>query len=152
MKHAIYVLFTAVWHSQLLGVVVGVYAARQWQARQWRLESAKAEYRELLTTLSRSAHYIMSNSPHLGLAFPIAHSGEQERLSHEADVDARIVIADRIFIANRMQAERVSELWAVIGASKDGNEFWMKWRELHDKLVGWARKDLGLQHQPFRRW
>lgn len=148
MTHALYIAAKAVWHSQLLGVLVGIYATRQWQARQWRLESTKAEYRELLSTLSRSAYFILNNSPRFFVP-PTTYTHEQVRLSEEADMEARIAIQDRIFIANRMLHDRVLEQWQLMGACGDMSEYWMRWRDLHDKLVAAAHADLDIRHRRF---
>jgi hypothetical protein len=78
----------------LIGALIGSWLTRSWQRKQWLLESKKAEYRELLSVLSQSAHCILNNSPHLTVqGMGTLKSGEQERESDEAAADGSSLYA-----------------------------------------------------------
>jgi hypothetical protein len=62
-------------------VLIGAWLTRSWQRKQWILEGKKAEYRELLSTLSESYHTIRSHVP---AAKPVVISAERDRASAEA--------------------------------------------------------------------
>src|SRR5712692_2854090 len=98
--HWFSVAAAAFWDSQLLGVLIGAWVARWGQRRQWVSDNKANEYRELLTTLSRSAHCLLKGKPGDGL---IALSPDDQREGYQADVEARRVIDGRIFIATRIE-------------------------------------------------
>lgn len=106
----------------LLGVLMGFWLTRSWQRKQWLLESKKAEYRELIGTLSRSFHCMIKYWP-----YPEGHR----------------VIADRIFIEKVMRAEKIKERWGLLAAEKDWNRLHEYWKDLHEVLVKAAHRDLG---------
>jgi hypothetical protein len=133
----------------LAGVCIGAWLSRSWQRKQWVLESKKGEWRELISCLSQSAHFILNNSPHLigpggmgGLK-----SGEQERQSDEAIDRGHTVIADRIFIADIMEREKIGDRWLAVVKHRDVNKFWSGWTELHRVLLKAARSGLGLKEK-----
>jgi hypothetical protein len=128
----------------LLGIsgLLTLFLTRSWQRKQWLRDQKMAEYRELLSALSKSAHYILRTSPHHVFAGMTMRSGDEERQSAEADVEARRVIADRILIAKRIRSENILERWQGITAEKDGSKFWIGWLELHQALIRIACDDL----------
>jgi hypothetical protein len=130
----------------LVGVCVGAWLSRSWQRKQWELESKKAEYRELISCLSQSAHFILNNSPHLsrGAVFNVK-SGEQERQSDEAIDRGHAIIADRIFIADFMEREKVGDRWLAVVKQGDVSGFWNGWTALHRVLLEAACRDLNLE-------
>lgn len=86
--------FVRAWSAigPLVGVLIGAWLARSWQQKQWLLDSKKAEYRELISTLSRGCHLIMKNLPVGRFG---AMSGEQEKEARDAWVAGLQVIQDR---------------------------------------------------------
>jgi hypothetical protein len=80
----------------------------------------------------------------------VAISREQEKqlleALLEADVEARRIIEDRIFISSRVQSENVLERWQLIAAEKDVARILEYWNDLHSALVGFAHKDLGIKN------
>jgi hypothetical protein len=120
--------------------LIGAWLARSWQRKQWVLEGKKAEYRELLSTLSDSYHCIIKN---WGAALaPVNHEGLREKL--EAEVSGQQVIEDRIFIDDAMRAENIREQWGLLAAERDFSRIRDYWRNLHDTLVRMAHMDLGI--------
>jgi hypothetical protein len=95
----------------LLGIsgLLTFYLTRSWQRKQWLRDNKMAEYRELLSALSKSAHYILHTAPHYVFADMTMQTGDEERQSAEADIEARRVIADRILIADRIRSENILE-------------------------------------------
>jgi len=138
----------------LIGVAIGallsnigslfiLFLTHRHQRKQWILDNKKSEWRELFTTLCRSARTILHNHPHsLG-----AVAGEQARLADAADQEARMVIQDRLSIADVMQKENVLETWERGIAKDEAGVFWADWWDLHATLVKAARKDLGLKNK-----
>ena len=124
------------------GIAYGHYLVTRGQRKQWLRE----EYRELLGTLAQSALYIMHNSPHLGLGGHniSVKTGEQEQKSAEADVEARRVLQDRIFIAATVRDEKLLERWQLLMAVRDFSSFLASWREMHESIVKLAHADLGV--------
>src|SRR2546423_13008725 len=118
--------FIAVWPvlGPLVGVMIGAvlspYVTNYWHRRQWVLDNTRAEYRELLGVLAKSAHYFA-----LSLSSPICVlSADERRQIFEADAEARRVIADRILIAGRMRREDIESRWATLMGEKDFSKFW----------------------------
>jgi hypothetical protein len=128
----------------LLGIsgLLTFYLTRSWQRKQWLRDNKMAEYRELLSALSKSAHYILHTAPHYVFADMTMQTGDEGRQSAEADIEARRVIADRILIADRIRSENILERWQGIMPEKDGNKFWIAWLDLHKALVRIACEDL----------
>jgi hypothetical protein len=103
----------------------------RWQRRQWVLDNKRAEYRELLSVVARSARYIAN-----GLPAPVSVlDAQQQREVFEADIEARRVIADRILIANRMREADIQSRWAVLMAERDFAKFWHDMDRLHHTLI-----------------
>ena len=128
----------------LLGVssLLTFFLTRSWQRKQWLRDNKMAEYRELLSALSRSAHHILQTVTSLRFASEAIRDGDKERQNEEADIEARRVIADRILIASRIRRENILERWQGITAERDGNKFWRGWLDLHEALVRIACDDL----------
>jgi hypothetical protein len=128
----------------LLGIsgLLTLFLTRSWQRKQWLRDNKLAEYRELLSTLSKSAHYILHTAPRYVFADMTMQTGDENRQSAEADVEARRVIADRILIAERIRSENILERWQTITAERNGNKFWIGWLDLHKVLVRIACEDL----------
>ena len=81
---------------------------------------------------------MLDNSP---LGFEVSvRTGEQERKSYGADSEARKTIQDRIFIAKRIQEEKILERWQLLTAEGDISRFWDNWNELHASLVKAAQE------------
>lgn len=141
-------IFLQVWAAlgPLIGISVGAYFTRAWQRKQWTLESKKTEYRELLSTLSRSVRCILNNSPGLWGGGPYVVTGEQEKNVMEADTEARSTIEDRVFIHNAIENEKVLEHWQLLVAEKEIIRFLEYWRSLHKILIDIAQKDLGIKN------
>ncbi len=101
----------------------------------------KCEYRELLGTLSQSAHCFADNSPEL-LFETTAVSHEQNCKAQDAHSNAQRCIEDRLFIAKRIKRANILEHWQLLAAKKDWSSFWSEWRTLHATLLELADKDL----------
>lgn len=134
----------------LVGLLIGAWLSRSWQRKQWVLEGKKAEYRELISTLSQSYHCILKNWPALiapfGEVICTLTDGAQQRETLEAEVAGQRVIEDRIFIDKAMRAENVREQWALLAAEKDLMRIYNYWTSLHDVLVKMAHRDLGIKN------
>lgn len=141
-------VFLQVWAvlGPLIGVSLGAYLTRSWQRTQWTLEGTKTEYRELLSTLSRSVRAILYNSPILYGGGLSVTTGEQEKLVMQADTDARNVIEDRIFIHSTVQRENILERWQLLAAEKRIDRFLEYWRDLHKTLLDAAHRDLRIKN------
>jgi hypothetical protein len=126
----------------LVGVLIGAWLTRSWQRKQWVLEGKKAEYRELISTLSESFHCIVKNWP-AGLVTAVSHETLRETL--EAEVAGQRVVEDRIFIENQLRAAQIRDRWALLAAEHDYNRICTYWKDLHDTLVKMARSDLGIK-------
>ncbi len=112
------------------------------QLNQWTLENKKAEWRELISILTRSARSLADNSPLAGQYVPHVTTAEIERRISEADVQARAAIQDRIFIAKRLETENILERWGLLAAKDEAGAIWDAWTELHDALLKAAHEDL----------
>lgn len=121
----------------LVGVLIGAWLARSWQRKQWLLESKKAEYRELLSGLSESAHYIGNNSPNLTVQGMLTvRTGDQERGSAESLTRGFRTIEDRIFIADTVARQRIEERWVSLTKENDIHEAGIR-REQVQRSVTW---------------
>jgi len=118
-----------------------LFLTHRHQRKQWLLDNKKTEWRELISTLCRSARCIMHNHP-WGVG---TLAGSQSKLADTADDEARMVIQDRLSIADVMEKENVLELWERGIAKDEVRLFWADWNDLHEALVKMARKDLGLK-------
>ena len=116
--------------SPLLYIFVGALLTRSWQRKQWLLDNKKAEFRELLSTLSESSHCILRNFPAEGFAGAKMSSGDELRQVREAAINGRRVIQDRIFIAKRIREENILDRWQSVTAEKDLSNFYRGMCEL----------------------
>jgi len=123
----------------LVGVLIGAWLTRSWQRKQWELDNKRTEYRELISGLSKSFHYIVS----YGQLNP--RPPEVQRQLFEAEIAGQQVIADRIFIEKQLREGQVRELWGLIAAERNFRKLWEYWETLHTVLVKMAHKDLHLE-------
>jgi hypothetical protein len=130
--------------GSFLGNVITLYVSWILRRKEWLRDSKKQEWRELISTLARSVHYILGNSPgHL-----IAVSGEQEKGVLHANVEARSVIEDRIFIAHQLRRGNILERWQLLVNEGDFSRMAEYWDHLHTDLVAAAHKDCGVKNKP----
>src|SRR5260370_29907989 len=131
--------------SVIGGVVTQYFSAKQ-RHREWVKDNKKQEWRELIAALSQSVHRILQHTPDLRFDGIVAISGEQEKqlleAFLEADLEARRIIEDRLFISSWLQSENVLERWQLIAAEKDSARILEYWNHLHSALVDFAHKDL----------
>jgi hypothetical protein len=116
-----------------------------WQRhREWVKDNKKQEWRELISSLSQSFHYLKN------YGFGII-GGEQQKGLLEADAEARRAIESRLFVAHQIKRENVLERWQLLAAERDWSRMVEYWNLLHGTLVAAAHKDLGII--PFwKRW
>lgn len=119
------------------GLITQLFSSRQ-RHQEWLKDNKRQEWRELISTLSQSFHYLRNNT-----GFGII-SGEQERGALEADAEARRAIESRIFVVHQIQRENVLERWQSLAAEKDWSKMVHDWNSLHGTLVAAAHKDLGI--------
>jgi hypothetical protein len=124
--------------GSLLGSLITLYFSSRQRRQEWVKDNKKQEWRELISTLSQSFHYIKNNS--FGLV-----SGEQEKGCMEADAEARRAIESRIFVARQIQRENVLERWQLLAAERDWGRMIQYWSELHATLIKTAHKDCGIK-------
>jgi hypothetical protein len=118
-----------------------------WQRhREWVKDNKKQEWRELISTLSQSFHYL-KNYGYGGVI-----SGEQEKGLIEADAEARRAIESRLFVVHQIQRENVLERWQLLAAERDWSRMVEYWTWLHATLVAAAHKDLGIGIPFWKRW
>lgn len=90
----------------LIGVIVGVYAASRNQRKLWIVDNKRAEYRKLLTTLTRTF---------LGIArlraLGVALGPREQRKVFTLEIEALAVIRDRLFIADEIQDMNLLTRW-----------------------------------------
>ncbi len=91
--------------SALGGIVVGHWLNRSWQQRQWVLDNRKSEARELLTALAESYTALMR------LREGVATSPEVQTMIDDAADKAIRCLADRIFLAERLEREDALNRW-----------------------------------------
>src|SRR6266568_5644833 len=138
MIHLFSDAIAAIWRSQLPGLIVGLFAARYWQVKQWKLDAKKTEYKELLGTLSKSARCLINCTFQGG---PIVMNPEGQRQYEEADVAARSTIEDRIFIAVQIQNENILERWQLMAGEKDASRLSEYWKDMQTTLIRLAHND-----------
>jgi hypothetical protein len=148
--HTFFVILETLWSfavrswsavGPLVGVLIGAWLTRSWQRKQWELDSRKAEYRELISTLSESFHQIATYQ-----RFNMQPPEVRQKIS-EAEVAGQSVIADRIFIEKQLRMRQVSEHWDSLIAERDLPRLWTRWTELHDALVRMAHRDLEIKEK-----
>jgi hypothetical protein len=132
-----------------VGNLISTWLTSRAQRKNWLRDNKKQEWRELIAVLSQSVHRILQNTEDFRFEGIVTISGEQEKeqAKHllEADLEARRVIEDRIFISSRVQSENVLERWRLIAAEKDIGRILEYWNHLHTALVDFAHKDLGIK-------
>jgi hypothetical protein len=135
----------------LLGVLVGFAGnfliqrqLKSWQREQWILDSKKAEWKELIGTLCRSARSMLKDFPFAAYEIETSDKRMTEMLNLWVDEDseAEKTIQDRIFIADRVQKEDILNRWRKVVSERDVNRFEKGWNELHAALVKAALDDL----------
>lgn len=143
--------------SALVGSVIGSWITYRWQLRQWKLNSRKEEWRELIGTLTRCAQQIV-----VAMSTALSTFAARAEVS-EAQLEGSRVIRDRLFITSVLGTERIQDRWieieklansaipheAVVDPPFKGpvfsvTQFQSKWSALHAKLVALAQKDLGI--------
>jgi hypothetical protein len=136
--------------GSLLGGLVQQHFSAKQRHREWVKDNRKQEWRELIAVLSQSVHRILQNTPDLRFDGIIAIDGKQEKelleAYQEADLKARRIIEDRLFISSWVQSENVLERWQLIAAEKDSARILEYWNHLHSALVDFAHKDLGINN------
>jgi hypothetical protein len=134
--------------GSFVGSTATLYLSSRQRRKEWLRDSKKQEWRELISTLARSAHYIRHNSPgHL-----LATSGEQQKGVLQANAEARSVIEDRIFIAHQMQSGNILERWQLLVNETDFSRTCEYWNQLHTDLVTAAHKDCGIEKRNRSRY
>jgi hypothetical protein len=123
--------------GSFVGSLITLYFSSKQRRQEWIKDNKKQEWRELISTLSQSFHYITNNS--FGMM-----SGEQEKGCMEADAEARRSIESRIFVWHRIQSENVRERWQLLATEKDWGKMIQYWNELHATLIATAHKDCGI--------
>jgi len=89
-----------------LGIVLGHHFSKKTQREQWVRDNRKAEYRELLTTISESFMLLME------LRRPgIALGPEEQREVFQAETKSVRIIADRIYIADEIAKIGLMKRW-----------------------------------------
>jgi hypothetical protein len=135
--------------GSVIGGLVQQYFSAKQRHREWVKDNKKQEWRELIAALSQSVHRILQKTPDLRFEGMVAISGEQEKqlleAYLEADLEARRIIEDRLFISSWVQRENVLERWQLIAAEKDSTRIVEYWNHLHTALVEFAHKDLGIK-------
>jgi hypothetical protein len=132
---------TTLGFGSFLGTAVTLYVSWILRRREWLRDSKKQEWRELISTLARSVHYILDNSP----GYLTAVGGEQQKGILQANAEARSVIEDRIFIAHQMQSGNILERWGLLVNEADFSRMAEYWNHLHSDLVTAAHKDCGIK-------
>jgi hypothetical protein len=132
----------------LVGVVIGAWLSRSWQRKQWVLDSKKAEYRELLSTLSQSIHSIMSNWEFPAEVVKVDEQIKEQRQRHDAYFAGEKVLKDRIFIDKKVHDAGIFQRWEKLEIGPGEailKKFWAAWTDIHDTLVKMAHEDLGIK-------
>jgi hypothetical protein len=139
--------------GSLIGGLVQQHFSAKQRHREWVKDNRKQEWRELIAVLSQSVHRILQNTPDLRFDLTVegivAISGEQEKqlleANLEADLEARRIIEDRLFISTWVRSENLLERWQLIAAEKDSSRIVDYWNDLHTALVDSAHKDLDIK-------
>ena len=88
------------------GVLIGQYLSMRWQRKLWLLDRRKEEFRELLSTLTRSFTTICTKRQYM-----LPQSPEDQMALQDAEASALMTIRDRIFIAADIKRLDVYNLW-----------------------------------------
>ena len=128
-----------------VGSLVTQYITVRQRRKEWTKDNQKQEWRELISRLSQSSHYILN----YGNAMVI--SGEQEKILLQAGGDGDSVIRDRIFIAPRLREGNILERWRLLVTEADWSRKVEYWDSPHATLIVAARTDLDIK-EPSRSW
>jgi hypothetical protein len=103
----------------LVGVVVGGYLTIWNQKRHWVMDNKRAEYRKLLSTLTRTYTTIVSFYSR-GIL-----SGKEQLKCEQARLEALNVIRDRIFIAKEVEQMGISLKWSTAMGELNASRNWL---------------------------
>lgn len=144
----------------LVGIVVGHVLSRRWQHQQWKLESRRQEYRELLQSLTNAylqmLRFIVEGVEKSKESDAINVDGLTEHVYRieQAKMESFRVLQDRIVIADELESVDALGKWAEAfhNFEMDGNErrFAEQFKKLRETLVGMARRE-GPRKIPFHK-
>lgn len=121
----------------LLGVLVGAYISSRNQKRQWGLDNKRAEYRELLTTLTECGSELMS--------FPTGELADRRRIDEIARLSVN-VIYNRLFVADMVISTNLMKRWrdciSDLRTSKNINAFRTEFDSIMNDIRSVAKRDL----------
>jgi hypothetical protein len=124
--------------GSFVGSLITLFFSSRQRHQEWVNDNKKQEWRELISSLSESFHYLKN------YGFGII-AGEQQKGLLEADADGRRAIESRLFIAHQIQRQNVLERWQLLAAERDWSRTVECWNSLHGMLVAAARKDCGVK-------
>jgi len=93
----------------LVGVLVGTLLARSWDRQKWMNDNLKEECREPLTAMTKVADSCLEARAQIGS--PGTAKVEAVQAAWAEDRKCMIVHQDRIFIAQRLNQERMFKRW-----------------------------------------
>ncbi|MHB8410995.1 MAG: hypothetical protein ACYDDI_03505 [Candidatus Acidiferrales bacterium] len=107
--------------------------------KHWAQDNRREEYKELLSTLTRSFTDILE------FRLPmVARGPEQQRAYAEAEKQALVVITDRIFIASEMEELSIRKRWieATTRFDDTGDDiaFTQAWRNIRRDITNAAQR------------
>jgi hypothetical protein len=125
----------------LVGIIIGHRITKAWQREQWIVENKKQEYRELLSTLSKSfsvyARYYTGGA---------AHGPEAQERLERAEAEVLETINDRIFIAAEIREHDILKRWvaAVQDFERDRNshQFAQRFGEICKTILDSAQAEI----------
>jgi hypothetical protein len=127
----------------LIGVFVGAYLSGRRQKRDWLADNKKAEYRELLSAMTKA----LSTHIFLG-SFTGGQSGGQNEKVRLAAATSELmeVTRSRLFIAKQIKRIDIVQRWFVLTdafqKTRDLTPFSQGTRALLDEIVETALKDI----------
>jgi hypothetical protein len=128
------------WLGVLIGVVTGHYLTRSWQREQWLRDCRKEEFRELLTTLTRSYAVLVPLGARHGVL-----DAEARRALAEASASALTVLRDRIYVAEDVKRDQILHLWSSavkkFGHDYDEASFGQAYSDINSLIVFTAKAD-----------
>jgi hypothetical protein len=90
----------------LVGIFIGAHVTQRGQRNQWMADNKKSEYRELLTTLTKTFTGIVQlRAPGVGLG------PHEQRTISDFEAQSLVVIRDRIFIAKEVESMNLIARW-----------------------------------------
>jgi hypothetical protein len=108
-------LISSTWPAvgPLVGVLIGGWISVRNQRQHWILDNKRAEYRKLMSTLTRSYTALVA-------AYSAGSmSGKTERQCWQYRLQAQNVIKDRIFIAKEVSEMGISKKWTLAVSQLD---------------------------------